>query len=76
MATSVLVASGQLAQRPFEKTLLLGSLSLNGELVECQGVHAGLLMASRLGGIDRVIVPSTLKGKAFLFTRSRGIRYF
>lgn len=65
MATSVLVASGQLAQRPFKKTLLLGSLSLNGELVECQGIHAGLLMASRLGGIDKAIVPSTLKGKPF-----------
>lgn len=65
MATSVLVASGQLAQQPFKKTLLLGSLSLNGEIVECKGIHAGLLMASRLGNIDQAIVPLNLKGKPF-----------
>jgi magnesium chelatase family protein len=65
MATSVLIASGQLSQSQFKQTILLGSLSLNGDLVECTGIQAGLLMAARQKIIRNAIIPWSINKNSF-----------
>ncbi|OME83188.1 Fis family transcriptional regulator [Paenibacillus sp. FSL A5-0031] len=56
IAAGILTASGQISIAPFENTLLLGELSLNGNVRPVAGVLAMIEQAKRLG-FKRVLLP-------------------
>ncbi|MGG1633599.1 YifB family Mg chelatase-like AAA ATPase [Paenibacillus sp. NRS-1760] len=56
IAAGILTASGQISVAPFENTLLLGELSLNGNVRPVAGVLAMIEQAKRLG-FKRVLLP-------------------
>ncbi|WP_054029066.1 YifB family Mg chelatase-like AAA ATPase [Bacillus sp. FJAT-28004] len=56
IAAGILTASGQISAVPFESTLLLGELSLNGNVRPVAGVLAMIEQAKRLG-FKRVLLP-------------------
>ncbi|WP_339208907.1 YifB family Mg chelatase-like AAA ATPase [Paenibacillus sp. FSL K6-3182] len=56
IAAGILTASGQISVAPFENTLLLGELSLNGNVRPVPGVLAMIEQAKRLG-FKRVLLP-------------------
>ncbi|CAM4278854.1 magnesium chelatase family protein [Paenibacillus endophyticus] len=57
IAAGILTASGQISAAPFEKTLLIGELSLNGKVRPVPGVLAMLEQAKR-NGFERILLPS------------------
>ncbi|MEV5024771.1 YifB family Mg chelatase-like AAA ATPase [Paenibacillus sp. LPE1-1-1.1] len=57
IAAGILTASGQISAMPFENTLLIGELSLNGSVRPVAGVLAMIEQAKRLGQ-KRVLLPS------------------
>lgn len=56
IAAGILTASGQLEARPFNNTMLIGELSLNGEVKPVPGVLAMIEQAKR-SGIRKVLLP-------------------
>lgn len=56
IAAGILTASGQISVAPFENTLLLGELSLNGNVRPVAGVLAMIEQAKR-HGFKRVLLP-------------------
>lgn len=57
MATAVLVASGQIPQAVFDKTAILGALSLDGSLTSARGMAAAAIFAASQPLVDRIIIP-------------------
>ncbi|MDH4199114.1 MAG: YifB family Mg chelatase-like AAA ATPase [Spirochaetia bacterium] len=57
ICVAILIASGQLPQEYFVDKVLLGSLSLNGELQNTSGLMGATLHASQLSQISSVIIP-------------------
>ncbi|WP_138751603.1 YifB family Mg chelatase-like AAA ATPase [Paenibacillus sinopodophylli] len=57
IAAGILTASGQINDAPFERTLLIGELSLNGSVRPVPGVLAMIEQAKR-SGIERILLPS------------------
>ncbi len=56
IAAGILTASGQISAAPFENTLLIGELSLNGNVRPVAGVLAMIEQAKRMG-FKRVLLP-------------------
>ncbi|GLX68466.1 YifB family Mg chelatase-like AAA ATPase [Paenibacillus glycanilyticus] len=56
IAAGILTASGQLEAPPFRQTMLIGELSLNGEIRPVPGVLAMIEQAKR-SGIQKVLLP-------------------
>jgi Mg chelatase-related protein len=56
IAAGILTASGQLEGKPFGQTMLIGELSLNGEIRPVPGVLAMIEQAKR-SGIRKVLLP-------------------
>lgn len=56
IAAGILTASGQISAAPFEQTLLIGELSLNGSVRPVAGVLAMIEQAKQCG-IRRVLLP-------------------
>ena len=57
VAVSLLQILGELPKEPFEHTLLLGELGLNGSVREIRGVLS-MVMAARTAGFDSVLLPA------------------
>ena len=57
MALGVLAAAGFLPQEVVRSSLALGELALSGTLRPTRGILSAAVLARRLSGIDRVIVP-------------------
>ncbi|WP_424765805.1 YifB family Mg chelatase-like AAA ATPase [Paenibacillus sp. sgz302251] len=56
IAAGILISSGQVSSDPFEQTLLVGELSLNGSVRPVTGMLA-MLEQAKLSGIRRVLLP-------------------
>ncbi|NIK68813.1 MULTISPECIES: YifB family Mg chelatase-like AAA ATPase [unclassified Paenibacillus] len=56
IAAGILTASGQLEAKPFEQSMLIGELSLNGDIRPVPGVLAMIEQAKR-SGIRKVLLP-------------------
>ncbi|MCQ6557934.1 YifB family Mg chelatase-like AAA ATPase [Paenibacillus mendelii] len=56
IASAILAASGQLKPDPFQDTLVLGELALNGEIRSIPGVLA-MVEQAKLTGMKRVLLP-------------------
>lgn len=56
IAIGILTASGQIDSKPFEDTMLIGELSLNGQMRPVPGVLSMIEQAKR-SGIHRVVLP-------------------
>ncbi|MBW7473314.1 YifB family Mg chelatase-like AAA ATPase [Paenibacillus oenotherae] len=56
IAVGILTASGQLGYEPFNNTLILGELALNGEIRAVSGVLA-MVEQAKHNGFTRVLVP-------------------
>lgn len=56
IAAGILTASGQISAEPFERTLLIGELSLNGGIRPVAGVLA-MIEQAKQSGINRVLLP-------------------
>lgn len=56
IAAGILTASGQISAVPFERTLLIGELSLNGGIRPVAGVLA-MIEQAKHSGINRVLLP-------------------
>jgi magnesium chelatase family protein len=65
LACAVLAASGAVAQRELEGTVLVGELALDGRLRAVRGVLPSLLAARRLGA-RRVVIPEPTLDEATL----------
>ncbi len=65
IALGVLVTNGQIPQQEFEKTLVIGELSLDGSVRHVRGVLSMAALA-RNEGFTRVFVPQTDAGEAAL----------
>ncbi|MCS6972223.1 MAG: YifB family Mg chelatase-like AAA ATPase [Turneriella sp.] len=57
MATALLVATGQLPQEAFADTVVLGALSLSGEILPARGLAAAVLFAAGKRNIRRIVLP-------------------
>lgn len=65
IAIALLIADGQLPQEPFNETVILGELALDGSLRSVRGVLPSLISAYK-AGIHRAIVPRTNHDEAQL----------
>ena len=65
IAVSVLAACGGVAPEQLSTTLLVGELSLSGELRPVPGVLA-LLRSARAAGLDEAVIPESSRSEAML----------
>ncbi|MDQ0059646.1 YifB family Mg chelatase-like AAA ATPase [Paenibacillus harenae] len=56
IAVGILTASAQIGSQPFERTLLIGELSLNGGIKPVSGVLA-MIEQAKSSGITRIVLP-------------------
>ena len=57
ISLGILVASGQCPSEVFSRTMILGSLSLDGSLQDTKGVLHSAILARRENCIDKLIIP-------------------
>jgi len=68
IAIAILIASASIPQAPFESTIVLGELALDGKIRTVRGVLPALIAAYK-SGITRAIVPAANRSEAALMTQ-------
>ena len=61
IAIGILIVSGQCPAEPFNNTMLLGSLSLDGKLQACKGIFMASILAKSEPHITQVLIPTKAK---------------